>query len=83
MSSGDGRRPPSMSTPTPTTTLTQISLVMFTVSDQVRITPANTAPVMGLMLSSAAWPSTSTSIERISVPATCPISRPNFSARPM
>ena len=56
---------------------------MFTVSDQVRITPASTAPVIGLMLSSAAAPSTSTSIERISVPAICPTSRPSFSARPM
>jgi lactoylglutathione lyase len=34
MSSGDGGRLPSMSTPTPTTTVTQISLAMFTVSDQ-------------------------------------------------
>ena len=53
---------------------------MFTVSDQVRITPASTAPVIGLTLSSAAAPSTSTSMERISVPAIWPTNRPSFSA---
>ena len=45
----------------------------------VRMTPASTAPVIGLMLSSAAAPSTSTSIERISVPASA---RPAARASP-